>query len=166
MRAEACWGELGREEEEEKRLRWLFSDEGREGKGREGEDGCGATATELAARFQSRGALAVAVAELGWWGWRPFQRRAAQPPQPRLGRGRGLVGRRSRRLVRAPRSTATRRPTRRLRGGVRSGISRQPRAVCSARYVEFASRHLVLDDSVGPGHISRGERGGGSVWCG
>jgi hypothetical protein len=38
-------------------------------------------------------------------------------------------------------------------------------AVCSARYVEFASRHLV-DDSVGPGHISRGERGGGSVWCG
>jgi hypothetical protein len=34
MRAEACWGELGREEEEEKRLRWLFSDEGREGKGR------------------------------------------------------------------------------------------------------------------------------------
>lgn len=92
MRAEACWGELGREEEEEKRLRWLFSDEGREGKGREGEDGCGAPATELAARFQSRGALAQAVA-VAQWGWRPFQRRAAQPPQPRL--GRGLVGRRS-----------------------------------------------------------------------
>lgn len=63
-------------EEEEKRLRWLFSEEGREG-----EDGCGATATELAARFQSRGALAQAVA-VAQWGWRPFQRRAAQPPQP------------------------------------------------------------------------------------
>lgn len=134
MRAEACWGELRREEaeeEEEKRLRWLFSEEGREG-----EDGCGATATELAARFQSRGALAQAVA-VAQWGWRPFQRRAAQPPQPRL--GRGLVGRGSRRLVRPPRSTATKRPTRRLRGGVRSGISRQPRGglFCSLRRVRF-----------------------------